>query len=108
MLLYWRQKHQSEARTHSQPAKNARPIGIYRNSHDRKIRNTEHPDAFDPSRGTPGRISGAVLLELLLRIIGKNPRSQGRHIPPGSLIALRHPPGLHPDHERIELLPFLF
>ena len=49
---------------------------------ERKFRNTEHPNTLDPSSGTPGRKSGAVLLDLLLAVIGKNARGQGADITP--------------------------
>jgi hypothetical protein len=44
----------------------------------RKFRDPEHPNTFNPSSSTPGRKSGAVLLELLVGVIGKNARGQGR------------------------------
>ena len=68
-----------------------------------KFRNPEHPDAFHPSSLTPCCISGAILFELLICIICENFCSERLHAPPRTLIALRHAPGLHPDHERVEL-----
>jgi hypothetical protein len=56
-----------------------------------------------PRTAHPCCISSTILLEPLLRLIGENPRGQGRDSAPGTLIALGDSPGLHPDDERLEL-----